>query len=163
LCGRGDRRSGLGRGGFSLVETVLVLVILAVVAAYVVPSLGASTDTKSVRGAANVINAQLSSARTVAIMRGRCATVHLAGNVIWTTTATCGAAPIDTVTRQNLATAFGVVAQGCAGTYCDPGNSVDYVFDPRGIPYSGQPGTWVVSRNAAADTVEVGLMGVVSE
>lgn len=152
-----------GRAGFSLVETVIILVILGLVAAYAVPALSTGTDAKAVKGGANVIAAQLANARTTAILRSRCATVHLATNMVWTTTETCGGTPIDTVTRRSLATAYGVVAQGCAGTYCDPGNAVDYQFDPRGIPYSGQPGTWVVSRNAATDTVEVGLMGVISQ
>lgn len=150
------------RAGYSLVETVIVLAIFAIVAAYVVPSLSTGTDGKSARGAANVIMTQLSTARTAAIMRGRCATVHLDANSVWTTTAACGGTPMDTLARQDLAGAFGVIAQGCTGSYCDPGGAVDFIFDPRGVPYWGLPATYVVARNAAADTVRVGQMGVVS-
>ena len=141
----------------------MVLVIFAIVAAYVVPSLSSSTDTKSARDAANVIMTHLSTARTAAIMRGRCATVHLDANRVWTTTATCGGAPIDTISRQDLASAFGVVAQGCSGSYCDPATTLDFTFDPRGVPYWGLPATYVVAKNAAADTVQVGQMGVISQ
>lgn len=138
-----------------------MILIIGVVTAYAVPALSTGSDAKSARGAANVLQTMLSTARTVAITRARCATVHLASNRVWITTETCGGTPIDTVTTQDLGRAFGVTAQACAGAYCDPGDALDYSLDPRGIPYSGAAATWVVLRNAAADTLQVGQFGLV--
>lgn len=138
-----------------------MIVILAIVAAYAVPALSSGSDAKSARGAANVIEAMLATARTAAITRGRCATVHLNANKVWVTTGTCGGSPMDTITSQNLATSFGVLAEACSGSSCYPGDSLDYALDPRGIPYWGTSATWVVVRNDAADTVQVGQFGLI--
>lgn len=138
-----------------------MILILGIVTAYAVPDLARGSDQKSVRGAANVLQTLLSTARTVAITRGRCATVHLSSNKTWVTSETCGGSPIDTITTEDLARAYGVTAQACAGAYCDPADALDYALDPRGIPYSGQSATWVVFRNAAADTLQVGQFGLV--
>ncbi|MGH7532500.1 MAG: prepilin-type N-terminal cleavage/methylation domain-containing protein, partial [Gemmatimonadales bacterium] len=155
-------RSGLlARSGFSLVEVIIVVAIIAIVAAYAMPALATGSDAKSARGSANVVEAMLATARTAAITRGRCATVHLGASKVWITTESCGGAPIDTVTAQDLAGAFGVSVQACSGSYCDPGDSLDYVLDPRGIPYWGTAATWITFRNAASDTVQVGQFGLV--
>lgn len=151
----------LPRSGFSLVEVIIVLMIIAVVAAYAVPALSTSSDVKSARGAANMVEAMLATARTAAITRGRCATVHLVSGKVWITTESCGGPPIDTVTAQDLAGTYGVSIQACSGSYCDPGDSFEYVLDPRGIPYWGTAATWVAFRNAASDTVQVGPFGLV--
>lgn len=147
--------------GFSLVEVIIVIAIIAIVAAYAVPALSTSSDAKSARGAADVVEAMLATARTAAIVRGRCATVHLGAGKVWITTESCGGAPIDTVTTQDVAHAYGVSVQACSGSYCDPGDSLDYTLDPRGIPYWGTTATWVAIRNAASDTVQVGQFGLV--
>lgn len=138
-----------------------MILIIGIVTAYAVPALATGSDAKSVRGAANVLQTMLSTARTVAITRARCATVHLSANRVWITSETCGGTPIDTITTEDLGKAFGVTAQACAGAYCDPGDALDYALDPRGIPYSGSAATWVVLRNAAADTLQVGQFGLV--
>ncbi|HSC58190.1 MAG TPA: prepilin-type N-terminal cleavage/methylation domain-containing protein [Gemmatimonadales bacterium] len=147
--------------GFSLVEVVIVIAIIAIVTAYAVPALSTSSDAKAARGAANVLESMLSTARAAAITRGRCATMHLNANAVWITTETCGGTPIDTVTMQDLARAFGVTVQACSGSYCSPGDALDYVLDPRGIPYWGTAATWVAFRNDATDTVQVGQFGLV--
>ena len=151
------------RDGFSLIEVVIALAIVAIVTLIAIPSLSSSSDTKSVKGAANSIAAQLAVARTAAIARDRCATVHLnsSGN-LWVTTQTCGGTPIDTLTRRSLVVAYGVTATACSGSSCTPGASLDYVFDPRGIPYGGSAATFILRRNAAADTVNVGQFGMVT-
>ncbi|MGH7591051.1 MAG: prepilin-type N-terminal cleavage/methylation domain-containing protein, partial [Gemmatimonadales bacterium] len=149
------------QAGFSLVEVVIVILIIGIVTAYAVPALSTSSDAKAARGAANVVEAMLATARTAAITRGRCATVHLGGSRVWITTESCGGTPIDTVTSQDLASAFGVAVRACSGSYCDPADSLDYVLDPRGIPYWGTAATWVAFRNAAYDTVQVGQFGLV--
>ena len=139
-----------------------MLTIFAVIIAYAVPALSPSSDQSAVRGAANTVEATLSMARVTAISRGQCATVHLAGNVLWITTSTCGGSTVDTVTMRNLASAYGVLAQACGGNACDVGDALDYEFDPSGVPYWAGSATYVVLRNAAADTVQVGQLGLIS-
>ena len=78
------------------------------------------------------------------------------------TTGTCGGSPIDTLTRKQISTEYGITATACSGSSCSPGSSLDYVYDPRGIPYTQSPATYVVTRNAAADTVNVGQFGRVT-
>lgn len=151
------------RGGFSLVEVVIALVIIGIVAVFALPSLGSSSDKKSLKGAANAVTAQLAVARSAAIARDRCASVHLNGSGdLWVTTQICGGTPIDTLTRRNLVTAFKVTTTACSGSGCSPGSSLDYAFDPRGIPYTQSPATYILTRNGAADTVAVGQFGRVS-
>ena len=151
------------RSGFSLVEVVIALVIVGIVAIFALPSLGTNSDKKSIKGAANSVTAELAVARSAAIARDRCATVHLnSSGDLWVTTQTCGGSPIDTLTRRNLVTAFNVTSTACSGSGCSPGNSLDYAFDPRGIPYTQSPATYILSRNGVADTVTVGQFGRVS-
>lgn len=151
------------RAGFSLIEVVMVLVLIAIMTAIAIPSLSGSSDAKSVKGAANSVAAELAVARSAAIARDRCATVHLDASAnLWVTTQNCGGTPIDTLTRRNLTTAYKVTATACSGSSCSPGSSLDYIFDPRGIPYTTSPSTWIVTRNLSADTVSVGQFGRVS-
>ncbi|MFI5234303.1 MAG: Tfp pilus assembly protein FimT/FimU [Gemmatimonadales bacterium] len=148
--------------GFSLVETVIVLALVAVIFAYAVPALSPSSDLSAVQGAARMVEATLSTARVAAISRGRCATAHLSASILWVTTSTCGGSTVDTVTMRDLASAYGVLAQACGGTDCDVGDALDYEFDPSGVPYWAGSAIYVVLRNAAADTVQVGQLGLIS-
>lgn len=151
------------RAGFSLIEVVIVLVLIAVIATIAVPALSTSSDKKTVKGAANSIASQLAVARTAAIARDRCATVHLnSSGFLWVTTETCGGTPIDTLTSRSLVTAYHVTPTACSGSSCTPGSSLDYTFDPRGIPYGMTAATYVLTRNAAADTIFVGQFGRVT-
>jgi type II secretion system protein H len=151
------------RAGFSLIEVVIVLTIIAVVATFVIPDLSSTSDTKAVKGAANTVATQLAVARTAAIARDRCSTVHLnSSGYLWVTTQSCGGSPIDTLTSQRISTEFGVTATACSGSSCSPGSSLDYTYDPRGIPYTQTPATYVVTRNSAADTVNVAQFGRVT-
>jgi prepilin-type N-terminal cleavage/methylation domain-containing protein len=151
------------REGFSLIELVIALTIIAVVAMFVVPGLTTNSDAQAVKGAANTVVSQLAVARAAAIARDRCATVHLNGlGSLWVTTQTCGGSPIDTLTRQQIAIEFGVAATACSGSSCAPGSSLDYTYDPRGIPYTQSPAIFVLTRNSAADTVTVGQFGRVT-
>lgn len=151
------------RHGFSLIEVVIVLALIAIITTIAVPALSTSSDAKKVKGAGNSVASQLAIARTAAIARDRCATVHLnSSGKLWVTTQTCGGTPIDTLTSRSLVTAYGVTTTACSGSSCSPGSSLDYTFDPRGIPYTQSPATYVLTRNTAADTVNVGQFGRVS-
>ncbi|MFI5234297.1 MAG: Tfp pilus assembly protein FimT/FimU [Gemmatimonadales bacterium] len=148
------------RDGFTLVETMLVVVIIGIITIFALPSLNRGSDSKSVKGGMNSIIAELSVAKTAAITRGRCATVHLnSSGSLWVTTALCGGSPIDTLTTRNLSTAYGVTTTACTGSSCTLGTALDYAFDPRGIPYAGNGATYVITKGAAADTVTVGTFG----
>ncbi|HET7023896.1 MAG TPA: GspH/FimT family pseudopilin [Gemmatimonadales bacterium] len=151
------------RAGFSLIEVVIVLALIAIIASIAVPALSTSSDKKSVKGASNAVASQLAVARTAAIARDRCATVHLSSTgLLWVTTQACGGTPLDTLTSRSLVTAFKVTATACSGSSCTPGSSLDYTFDPRGIPYATSAATYVLTRNAAADTIFVGQFGRVT-
>ncbi len=65
--------AGLGRG-FSLVEVLIVVVILAITAAVVIPGMSSAASTK-IRSAADVIASDLEYARSMAITNQRAYTV----------------------------------------------------------------------------------------
>jgi len=70
-------RASVGRGGFTLLELMVVLAILVVSAALVLPSLGPGTATLRLRAEARSIVALLRQARQLAVSQRRPQTVAI--------------------------------------------------------------------------------------
>jgi prepilin-type N-terminal cleavage/methylation domain-containing protein len=68
MSGRAHRRAS--RGGFTLVELILVIVIILILAAIAIPAYASLTYSSNQSGAANAVQAALQSARDAAVRAG---------------------------------------------------------------------------------------------
>ncbi|MBI5576777.1 MAG: prepilin-type N-terminal cleavage/methylation domain-containing protein [Deltaproteobacteria bacterium] len=67
----------IGRGGFSLLELILVIAIMGMLAALVLPSLPGAVESARLRGSAGEVRAALNLARTQAVSEARGRSVAL--------------------------------------------------------------------------------------
>jgi len=149
-------------GGFSLVETLIVIVILGVVLAIAFPRLVRARARIDVTAAREAFGSAHSLARQVAGQYGRLGKLHLDpnGNSFWITIDTSsipGLQILDTIRPVvDIDGQFGGVrVDAKPKTFC---------FDPRGLPTARGAcdlpnATIVFSRGRVADTVTISRLG----
>jgi prepilin-type N-terminal cleavage/methylation domain-containing protein len=133
--------------GFSLLEIVLVMVIVAIVTAFGVPRLGDALAKQSVRSAGDAIATMHSRARGSAIQRRRRTVLVLknGGVVIRSVHPITGA--LDTVgAPQLIGERYGVTVSTARDSL---------VFDPRGMGTEASTTFIEISKGSSADTLRV--------
>lgn len=154
ICTRSPRPRGR-RGGFTLPEMLVVLVVMGIMAAMAGPRLLRWVQVTSQRSVANQLVADLGRARAAAAREGQTASVRVVSPTVYTVTidsTTGGAARVIRrvdLARVNAATTF-------ASTV---GSRIS--FDSRGI-YRGDLSSTtslVVRRGTSSDTVRVTQVG----
>jgi Tfp pilus assembly protein FimT len=139
-------------GGFSTIELLTVLVLVAVMSALAFPSMGGYVDRSHTRRALDRVVSDVTYARILATQQGRRTAVTLAGDgtyTIDTLTAEGAWAPVRTV---RLRDDFGGVTLS--------GGLVTLEFSSRGIlTNQAEDGFIKIHRNGARDSVFVSPAG----
>ncbi|MGQ0646763.1 MAG: prepilin-type N-terminal cleavage/methylation domain-containing protein [Gemmatimonadaceae bacterium] len=132
--------------GFTLLEVLLVLLVVALILAIAMPRFLVLQDRLAAHGAASVLTRALLDARHFAVRRGE----RTALKVDTTTATVVVAATTDTLGLHRLHDIFGV---SIAATR----DSIAYA--PSGLGYGAANTRYVVSRGAAAETITVSRVG----
>jgi len=153
------RRSRPGRGAFTLVEILCVIVILGIASALIIPQIGTRDDVKAA-AAARLIIADLMYAQNLAISKQRKHYVQFTGQQYTLLSRDADTDPLvailHPVDRDNYVEAFGANRAGLEGVTI---NSINFGgptilgFDDLGSPFS-YDGTTVAPLSAAA-SIEV--------
>jgi prepilin-type N-terminal cleavage/methylation domain-containing protein len=142
------------RRGFTLIETLLAIVIVGILALIGYPKVSRGLVKTDVRGARTTLANMFARARTAATTGNRKTAVQFAGNQVLVTASprlTAGGS-IDTVGAvQDLHAVYGVTV----ATTLD-----SFAFDPRGIRDLGAGSVTVsVARSGYKDSVVVDALG----
>ena len=154
-------RSGLGRGGFSIMELVTVLLVVGVITGTVFPRIGDAWEQLAVRGAADQFISAHQKARTAAVRFGAIAELHIDASTdrFWVQidTTLAGSGVMDTI---------GAVVDVSEDQVDVTANKSLLCFDPRGLVAvaAGCPTTGAAaigfSRGSSSDTVTVTASGM---
>jgi len=145
--------------GFTLVETLLALVILGTLAILGFPRMSVGMSSASVRGARTTLINLVAKARIAATQTNRITLLKIQGNnafVLARPRLLPGVGNADTLgSVERLGASYGVTLTA----------TIDSVrFDPRGLGTGFGTGTsFVISRNATADTVTIDGLGRVTK
>ncbi len=149
------------RGGFTMVELLLVITMVGAVVAIAMPKLRGFRDTSAVRSARLELTTAIEAARAASIQRGRPARVRIMNDTILVTvdTAAVGAGAPGRYTvlgPKSLRGEHAVIVTGA--TASDTG----IAFDSRGLASPRLTGTavFVLVRNATRDSVCVSRLGM---
>lgn len=139
------------RRGFTMIETVLVLVIIGLVASFAFPLVRGGQDQASVRSATDAIVAMHATARGVATQRAQRTVFDLNAGVIAIRSTNPVTGAIDSVgSTQDLTDRFTVSIASTRDSL---------VFDPRGLGTETSPTYIYVRRGNSADTLQVTRLG----
>jgi prepilin-type N-terminal cleavage/methylation domain-containing protein len=147
------------RGGFTLVETMLAVVIVSILSLVAYPKLRSSMIKSNLRGARTQVANMLTAARSAAAQGGRSTWLIFNGNVARIEASprrkVGGSGTRDTVgTLINLNTVYGA-------TVSLSGGNTQVAYDPRGLA-TGMVGGNVkisLSKNGYTDSVYVDMLG----
>jgi prepilin-type N-terminal cleavage/methylation domain-containing protein len=115
------------RDGFSLLELIITLSIIAIIAALGLPAMTGTMDQRQVSGAADQFRAAHALARASAMRYGHIARLHTDPQKFWVDVDTSGASQFSTVGVVRDVSTDGVRIATSASLFC---------FDARGIPVS---------------------------
>lgn len=155
-----DRR----RLGFTVIEIVLLVVMLGVVSAIAMPSIGRIRISASIHNARSAVISAISLGRATAINYGRPATVHLdsGGDRVWVeidTTLAGDGSVVDTLGLFYISDELDVDLESDSPGVC---------FNSQGIGTTGAEcpvagAQIILSRSGRADTVNVSPPGRITE
>jgi prepilin-type N-terminal cleavage/methylation domain-containing protein len=137
------------QGGFTLVEAMVVIVMMAIVLVIGFPSLNRARVKSDIRSARNQAVGLYYQARSSALMTGRFTTLTFSGNqaVITASPRLSGPGTADTLGNvEDLGRLYGVTVSA------SPGNAL--TVDPRGLG-SSVATTVYFTRNGQRDSMEV--------
>ena len=154
------RRPGQNpRAGFSLVEVLIAIMLMALVYAIAMPSLAATRVRASVHNSKHVVVSNISLARTAAIRFGRLAVLQVdsEGDRIWVEvdTTLAGSGARDTLAMAYLRQELGVDLKSTRTGVCFNGRGIGTISSecPR-------PGAAIIlARDGRADTVFISPLG----
>lgn len=147
------------RQGFTLIETILAILILGIVVLIGFPRLSAGMTSANVRGARTALVNLLAKARTTATHANRITLVKIEGDnalVLMRPRLLPGAGNADTLGAVvRLGDTYGVTVTA----------TIDSVrFDPRGLGTGfGTGTTFVISRNEHTETIRIDGLGRVTK
>ena len=111
----------LRRHGFTLIETLIVIVVISLVGLIALPRMTAAKAQIEVRGVRARVASIYAAARTTAVSSSRITTVNVSGNKIWVTAAPrlkAGAGDRDTIVYpENLMTSSHIAVTSSAATF----------------------------------------------
>lgn len=149
------------RAGFTLVETLLVVVVVGILTLMTYPRVNAAVTRSDIRGARTRVANLLATARTVATQSSRTARLQFEGNKVFVTASprhTVGAGDRDTVGLVvDLNTVYGTTTTLSGGT-------TEIVYDPRGLA-SGFGGdvTITLARGGHSQALKIDMLGRVTK
>lgn len=149
------------RAGFTLIETLLVVVVVGILTLMTYPRVNAAVTRSDIRGARTRVANMLATARTVATQSSRTARLQFEGNKVFVTATprrTVGAGDRDTVGLVvDLNTVYGITTTLSNGT-------TEVVFDPRGLA-SGFGGdvTITLARGGHSQALKIDMLGRVTK
>jgi prepilin-type N-terminal cleavage/methylation domain-containing protein len=153
------RDGSRSRRGFSLIETMVVLVIAGIVMSISLPKFASMRDRMSVRSAKQQFSSYLVTARAAAIRQSQSGHFHANSNTIWSSVNQ----PDGTVANVSRAVSLRT-ARGVTITRDGSAPSQDsIVFDSRGMGATGAPRTYVFTRNGVKDSVCVSILGLIAQ
>lgn len=143
------------RSGFTLIETLMAIVIVALLVLIGFPKVSSAMIKTNVRGARTTLANMFTKARTVATQTNRKTRLKFNGNQVWIVASPRllpGAGTVDTIGPvENLNTLYGV-------TVTSPVDSV--TFDPRGLAAGfGASSTLKVAKSGHTDSIVVDGLG----
>ena len=146
------------RAGFSLIETMVVLVIMGIAMAISLPKFAAMRDRMSVRSAKQQFASYLATARAAAIRQGQSGQFHANNNTIWSNVNQPDGSNINVSRAVSLKTARGVTV-----TLNGSAPSQDSIqFDSRGLSITGGAHTYLFTRNGFKDSICVSRLGLIA-
>jgi len=151
-------RDGLrSRRGFSLIETMVVLVIMGIAMAISLPKFAGMRDRMAVRSAKQQLTSYLATARAAAIRQSQSGHFHANSNTIWSSVNQ----PDGSVANVSKAVSL-MTARGVAVTLGGSAPSQDsIVFDSRGIGATAAH-KYMFTRNGFKDSVCVSRLGLIA-
>jgi prepilin-type N-terminal cleavage/methylation domain-containing protein len=148
-----------GRNGFTVIETLMVVMILGIVVLIGYPRMSSAMGRANVRGARTTLVNLLAKARTAATQTNRVALLKIDGDnafVLLRPRVLPGAGNADTLGAvEQLGEIYGVTVTA----------TIDSVrFDPRGLGTGfGTGTTFVVSHNGTSETITIDGLGRVTK
>lgn len=139
------------RGGFTLTELLIVLIIAAIVSSMALPKFFSFVRYLSARSAVSQVVADLSLARTQAVREGRTVSLRVTGTSTYQVTLDNGAAVVRTIKSVN-------VRGGQRDVSLSP-TTARFIFDSRGMLAAGSASQLLVKRTGRADTVSISAVG----
>lgn len=134
------------RRAFTIIETTLVIAVMAALTAITLPRAFGFIDRIEVRGAISEIESLFSLARHAAIARGSRVTLEI-DPATSTISVRAGA---EMVGSREIGAAHGVILSA---------NRTTITYSPIGVGYGAANASLVVSRGAVVDTVVVSRLG----
>lgn len=149
------------RAGFTLVETLLVVVVVGILTLMTYPRVNAAVTRSDIRGARTRVANMLATARTVATQSSRTARLQFEGNKVFVTASprhTVGAGDRDTVGLVvDLNTVYGTTTTLSGGT-------TEIVYDPRGLASGfGADVTITLARGGHSQALKIDMLGRVTK
>lgn len=154
------------RSGFTLVETLVVILIIGVVTAFAAPSLIRIGNNSNLRAARGALITAVNVAKSAALTTGKCSFMKINNNAVSVFTTSCpGGAQTEIVSNRNFGTDYSVTLAIKKNGTCGSGTdaAVDSLgFDPRGVPVDhSQCTTFTITKAGSTRTVQVGFYGSV--
>ena len=127
------------QSGMTLIEVILVMVIIAILAAVVIPKAGFDTSPRaSLEGAANMIASDIRYAQEFAMAN------RVSKSIQFST-----AAPANKYTFSPVSTGMDPSGQLSGATI---GTTIQFTFNSLGEPTTSSPGVWAVTVSAGGVT-----------
>lgn len=139
------------RGGYTLAELLIVIVIAGIVATMAAPRLSNFLRHLSARSATSTVVADLTLARTQAVREGRTVSLRVTSATAYQVTVDNGANPIRTIKTVDVARTQKKVTLTPSPTVIS--------FDPRGMLRAGSASELRVARGTQTDTVSISAVG----
>lgn len=145
------------RAGFTIIETVVVLIIASIAMAISLPRFAAMRDRMSVRSAKQQFASYLATARASAIRQSQQSQFHVKNNTIWTT--------VNQPSGTNITVGRSVAldqSRGVTVTLGGAAPSDSVMFDARGLGATTGARVYVLTRNGLKDSICVTRLGLIA-
>jgi type II secretion system protein H len=139
------------RGGYTLAELLVVIVIMGIIASIAVPRLSTFIRHLSARSAVSKVVSDLTLARTQAVREGRTVSLTVTGTGTYRVTVDQGANPARVLKTVNVS--------GTQKNVSLTPNPTTIAFDPRGMLRPGSGAQLVVTRGTVKDSVSISAVG----
>jgi type II secretion system protein H len=139
------------RGGYTLIELLIVLILAALISSMVVPRFFSYARHLSARSAVSQVVADLSLARTQAVREGRTVSLRVTGASTYKVTLDNGTTILKTIKTVDV--------KGAQRNVTISPGTARVIFDSRGMLATGSSAQLLVTRTGKTDTVSVSAVG----